>query len=123
MSGRLFDVAYGMDGGSQTELETGVPVWEARQFAMRVLADEAARIAGRNDGVAETLLQVRERIQHAELGSIIFGHVERYDGTRGQRMFIALLPTGTNYKDAGYKPAGFARATGLPTFTPSTEAS
>jgi hypothetical protein len=66
---------------------------------------------------------VRTRVQVAELGLIDFGHVEHYEGIKGQRVFIAILPTGTDYRDAGYKPtASFARLTGRPTFHPSTEA-
>lgn len=121
---RLFDVAFGTDGADQAVLLTGAPVWEARQYAMRALDAERERvIAAGDEDLAATFAAVRERIQFAELGSIVFGHVERYAGHQGRKLFIALLPTGTDYRDAGQRTsAAFGRLTTRPLFTPSTEA-
>lgn len=126
---RLFDVAFGHEGGDQQVLLTGVPVWEARLFAMNALEAEAQRLEARHPDVAERLRKTRQRLQYAELGSIVFGHVEHYDAKmdhtgKNQEMFIALLPTGTDYRDAGQKTiaAAFGQITGRPLFTPSTEA-
>jgi hypothetical protein len=119
----LFDLTFGVEGEDQVVLLTGVPVWEARFYAMQALDEEAARVKDREPHLTERLLDVRTRVQFAELGSIVFGHVERYVGGKDQPVFIAILPTGTDYRDAGYKPAAaFSRLTGRPTFTPTTEA-
>jgi hypothetical protein len=120
---RLFDVTFGVDGSDQAVLLTAVPVWEARIFAMRALQNEADDIEERERECADRMRAVASRLQVAELGSIVFGHVERYEGVGGRTMFVALLPTGTDYRDAGFKPGAYSRLTGRPTFTTtSTEA-
>lgn len=117
---RLFDVAYGFDGEDQTLIATAVPTWEARRTAMTALGHERKRNqdAG-NEALAETFDRLWHSIQAAEIGSIVFGHVERYEGANGRRMFIAILPTGTDYRDAGFKPANSFGRNGRPLFTPT----
>lgn len=115
MTHRTFDVVFGVHGQDQVVLLADKPVWEARQFAMRALHSEA----GTFPQVADTLNAVALRLQSAELGSILFGHVEQYEGADGRSMFIALLPTGMDYRDAGQKSPAFSRMMGRPLFTPT----
>lgn len=117
---RLFDVVYGLDGEDQRMVMAGQPMWAARRIAMQVCASERdAQNRKGNDALAATFDRLFYNLQSAECGSVVFGHVERYTGALDRPMFIAILPTGTNYQDAGQRSPTFGR-NGRTLFTPTT---
>lgn len=119
---RTFDLVYGIDGQDQHVIAVDLPMWDVRRKAVEVLRSEQAACEGKGlTDLAATFGEVADDYRTAEVGTLVFGHVRRWQGADGSQRFIGVVERGTDYRDAGFKPAAISRATGLAHFTPTRE--
>jgi hypothetical protein len=119
---RLFDVVFGNEGEDQTVVHTGEPSYKARRLAMALLKTEQLKCEdGGHEQLAATFATLFEMFRDAPGGDILFGYVKKWIGLDGRRKFLGVIETGTDYRDAGFKPspADPNRRTGVTHFGPA----
>jgi len=94
---RLYDVLVGIPDEQSFKLATSVEVWTAKRAAIDAMRAEADKP---DNPLAAMFRGIVHDLQHDPAGAFIDGWRRNWTTTTDGARFLAIVPTGKNYREA-----------------------